>query len=63
MRTLLATMIFLGGLSALNSRTEAAAPSLEYQPAQNEDPAGHFAGYPRWARESFGRGTGSGGGA
>jgi hypothetical protein len=28
--------------------------------AQAEDPAGRFAGYPCWARESFGRGTGGG---
>jgi len=62
MRTLLATVIFLGGLSALNSTIEAAAPSRECQRAQNEDPGGQFAGYPCWARESFGRGAGSGGG-
>jgi hypothetical protein len=62
MRTLLATVILLGGLSALNSRTEAAAPSRECQQAQNEDPADQFAGYPCWARESFARGVGSGGG-
>jgi hypothetical protein len=62
MRTLLAAMIFLGGLSALNSTIEAAAPSRECAQAQNEDPAGRFAGYPCWAQESFGRGTGTGGG-
>jgi hypothetical protein len=28
--------------------------------AQNEDPAGQFAGYPCWAREIFGRGSGGG---
>jgi hypothetical protein len=63
MRTLLATVIFLGGLSVLNSTTEAAAPSRECQQAQNEDPAGQFAGYPCWAQESFARSTGSGGGS
>ena len=26
--------------------------------ARNEDPAGRYAGYPCWARESFGRGSG-----
>ena len=62
MRTLLATVILLGGLSALNSTTEAAAPSRECQRAQNEDPAGQFAGYPCWAQETFARGRGSGGG-
>jgi hypothetical protein len=59
MRTLLATMVLLAGLSALNSTTDAAAPSRECQQAQNEDPAGQFAGYPCWAQESFGRGAGS----
>lgn len=29
--------------------------------AQNEDPAGQFKGYPCWAREIFGRGSGQGG--
>jgi hypothetical protein len=61
MRTLLAALIFLGGLSALNSTTEA-APSRECQQAQNEDPGGQFAGYPCWAQVSFARATGSGGG-
>jgi hypothetical protein len=36
---------------------------VECERARNEDPAGHFAGYPCWAREIFGRGrnTGRGG--
>jgi hypothetical protein len=29
--------------------------------AQNEDPSGQFKGYPCWAREIFGRGSGQGG--
>jgi hypothetical protein len=29
--------------------------------AQNEDPGGQFKGYPCWAREIFGRGSGQGG--
>jgi hypothetical protein len=70
MRTLLATAIVLGGLSALNSATEAAPKSkrntqfvsVECQRAQNEDPSGQFAGYPCWAREMFARGSGTGGG-
>jgi hypothetical protein len=61
MRTLLATLILLGGLSTLYSAAEA-APSRECQQAQNEDPAGQFGGYPCWAQESFARGTASGGG-
>ncbi|MFZ1104578.1 MAG: hypothetical protein WAN86_17305 [Hyphomicrobiaceae bacterium] len=61
MRTLLAAVIFLGGLSALNSTAEAQR-SQECQQAQNEDPTGQFAGYPCWAQESFARGSGSGGG-
>jgi hypothetical protein len=35
--------------------------SLCEERARNEDPAGHFAGYPCWAREIFGRGRNSGG--
>jgi hypothetical protein len=54
-------MIFLGGLSALNSTAEAQR-SQECQQALNEDPAGEFASYPCWARESFARGAGSGSG-
>jgi hypothetical protein len=61
MRTLLAAVIFLGGLSALNSTAEAQR-SQECQQAQNEDPADQFAGYPCWAQEIFARGTGSGSG-
>ena len=61
MRTLLAAVIILGGLSALNSTAEAQR-SRECQQAQNEDPAGQFASYPCWAQESFARGSGSGGG-
>lgn len=65
MRTLLAAMIFMGGLSALNSTTEAQQSQSEVdecQRAQNEDPSDQFAAYPCWARETFGRGSGSGGG-
>ena len=68
MRTLLATLIALGGLSVLNSATEAQSKrkiqpvSLECQRAQNEDPAGQFSGYPCWAQEIFARGNGAGGG-
>jgi hypothetical protein len=29
--------------------------------ARNEDPSGQFKGYPCWAREIFGRGSGQGG--
>jgi hypothetical protein len=58
MRKLFATVIVLGGLLALNSATEAS----ECARAQNEDPAGRFAAYPCWARETFARGTGAGGG-
>jgi hypothetical protein len=61
MRTLLAAVIFLGGVSALNSAAQAQR-SQECQRAQNEDPAGEFAGYPCWAREIFARGSGSGDG-
>jgi hypothetical protein len=61
MRTLLAAMTFLGGLSALNPIAQAQR-SQECQQAQNEDPTGEFASYPCWARESFARGAGSGGG-
>jgi hypothetical protein len=70
MRTLLATVIVLGGLPVLNSPTDAAPRSkrniqpvsLECQRAQNEDPAGQFSGYPCWAQEIFARGNGAGGG-
>jgi hypothetical protein len=58
MRKLLATVVILGGLLTLNSTTEAS----ECDRAQNEDPAGRFAGYSCWAREAFARGSGGAGG-
>ena len=61
MRTLFAALVILGGLSALISTAEAQR-SVECQRAQNEDPSAQFGGYPCWARESFGRGNGTGGG-
>jgi hypothetical protein len=36
------------------------AQSVCEERARNEDPAGQFAGYPCWAREIFGRGSGGG---
>ena len=76
MRTLLAIVIFLGGIFALNPTADArkskrianpsyysAAPSgispreVCEQRAFAEDPTGRYAGYPCWARETFGRGS------
>jgi hypothetical protein len=70
MRTLLAIVIavvwvfaFGPTASAQTKFKRSAQPvSVQCQRALNEDPAGQFAGYPCWAREMFGRGTGSGGG-
>jgi hypothetical protein len=36
------------------------ARSVCEERARNEDPSGQFAGYPCWAREIFGRGSGGG---
>jgi len=95
MRTLLATLIVLGGFLAATSAADAArayrrapaygpGPSYGYAPrnnyygprnsyggppaisqqqvceerAQAADPTGLYAGYPCWAREAFGRGSG-----
>ena len=72
MHTLLAMMIFVGGIFALNLPADAAhkskrsaKPPYAYQPKVNlaceeraraEDPTGQFASYPCWAREAFARG-------
>jgi hypothetical protein len=69
MRTLLAIVIFAGGIFALNAPADAARKSKRSakppQPkvdlacearARHEDPSGDFARYPCWAREAFARG-------
>jgi hypothetical protein len=77
MRTLLAIVIFAGGLLALDAPADAArkykrtAKSQYYhyrrrnsvceERARHEDPTGRYAGFPCWAREAFGRGTQGGG--
>jgi len=76
MRTLLAIVIFAAGTFALNSTADAARkskrsanPPYYYYPrvesecerrARAEDPAGQYAAYPCWARETFGRGSSGG---
>lgn len=72
MRALIAIVIFVGGLVALNSMADAARksnrgakpPQQKQQKvdhdceawARHEDPSGDFAGYPCWAREALARG-------
>jgi hypothetical protein len=71
MRTLLAIVIFAGGLLALDSTADAARKSKRiakappHQPkvetaceerARHEDREGQFASYPCWAREALARG-------
>jgi hypothetical protein len=73
MRTLLTIAIVLVGASASeaqqrgNAKRYHYAPNYYYAPrvesecerrARAEDPTGLYAGYPCWARETFGRGRG-----
>ena len=67
MRTLLAIVIFAGGIFAMNSPADAARKFRHYYypsgdsacelRARHADPTRLYAGYPCWAREAFGRGT------
>ena len=69
MRTLMATVIFLGGIFTLNSSTDAARKRTYYPKgdsacelrARHADPSGTYGRYPCWAREAFGQGTLGGG--
>jgi len=76
MRTLLAIAILIGGTFAPSATADAArkikrsaTPPYYYNPkvesecerrARAEDPAGQYAAYPCWARETFGRGSSGG---
>lgn len=75
MRTLLAIAMILVGASASEAQQRGKAkryyyaPNYTYAPrgesecerrARAEDPTGLYAGYPCWARETFGRGQSGG---
>ena len=71
MRTLLAFVIFVGGIFALNETADAARKKKRYSypradsacelRAQHADRTGVYRGYPCWAREALGQGTLGGG--
>jgi hypothetical protein len=69
MRTLLVIVIILAGMSAPEAAPYRSKAKRYYAPgaesecerrARAEDPTGLYAGYPCWARETFGRGQSSG---
>jgi hypothetical protein len=71
MRTLLAIVIFVGGIFVANAPADARRYHKRYyypsaqaaceQRAQHADRTGVYRGFPCWAREAFGQGTLGGG--
>jgi hypothetical protein len=72
MRTLLALVIFVGGIFVVNAPADAARKYKRYHyssahsacalRARHADRTGVYRGFPCWAREAFGQGSLGGGG-